>query len=383
MGAGYVTHIVHRSAACRTVRGRQRGTGPRDKGPGRGTRGSMPPGRGGQRDTVCAGRQQVHIPLIAAEAIGVPPVQRAEAVPPAVVRRLQRLIDGILPGWPQAVSEVTVLRQPQFVPQQAPAQSMAGAKTGVMTGITALQKQEASKLYSATNIAIRIYRFVPAELLDGPGLDTGLRCVNVIPYAAAPVPETYGDLMEWTVAHELWHVVDIQARVKHILGDRQGAEGKLDQVLQDPALWAGEFQEIHVADLLGWRDDGESYEQSDELSPPLRVTRGATSYTHVRGSFVVNYADGEYAFARQLVRAGHIPEEFEMLEDLEPLLKSGQYPTLYALFNTEDERFAEYGVWYLFARLHGARDKYAEMSEKLADYYEERWEAARSELCSL
>lgn len=326
---------------------------------------------------------EVQIPLMAADALGILPVQRAEAVPPAVVLRIQRLVDGLLPGWPQAVSEVAVLRQPQLVPQGAPAQPMAGAKSGVMTGITALQKQETGKPYSTTNIAIKFYLFLPAEVLDGPGLDTRLRCVNVIPYAAAPVPETYGDLMEWTVAHELWHVVDIQARVKHILGDRQGAEGKLAQVLQDPALWAGEFQEIHVADVLGWRDDGESYEQSDELSPPLRVTRRTTLYTHVLGRFVVNYADGEYAFARQLVRAGHMPEEFEMLEDLEPLLKSGRYPTLYALFNTEDERFAEYGAWYLFARLHGARDKYAEMSEQLADYYEQRWDAARSELCGL
>ncbi len=324
---------------------------------------------------------EVQIPLMAAEALGVPPVQSAEAVPPAVAQRIQRLVDVILPWWPQAVGEVAVLRQPRVVPQQAPAQPMAGAKTGVMTGITALQKKETSKPYSATNIAVKIYLFLPLEVLDGLGLDTGLRCANIIPYAAAPVPKTYGDLLDWTVAHELWHVVDIQARLRHILGGTQGAADSLDNVLQDPARWAGEFQESHVADLLGWRDDGESYEQSDELSPHLCVTRGATTYAHVLGRFVVTYADGEYAFERQLVRAGHMPQEFEMLTDLQPLLKSGRYPTLYALFNTEDERFAEYGAWYLFAQLHGAEDEYARMSAGLAGYYAQRWAAARTELC--
>jgi hypothetical protein len=318
----------------------------------------------------------IRVPSVVAETLNVPLVQRAEPVHPTVAQRIQRVADELLPCWTQLVSDVAVLRQPQ----QAPVSVPGATRSGFMTGITSLQKKDEGQLYSATNLAIRLYFFLPGEVIDGSGMDRRLRSDSIIPYAVAPVPKTYGDFLDWTVAHELWHVIDIQARLSHLLEGVRSEDMDLDRVLQDPLLWAREFQGVHVSELLGWEDYGESYAQGDELALPWRVTRGATSYVYGQGRFRVKYADGEFSFERQLVRTEYPPQEVQRLGDLAPLLKSGKYPTLYALFNTDEERFADYGAWFMYARLAGASERFAHMDPQLAVYYAGWWQAA-SERC--
>jgi hypothetical protein len=250
------------------------------------------------------------------------------------------------------------------------------ARTGFMTGITSLQRRDESQPYSQTNVTIKLFFFLPNEVFDGSGLERHLQTSNIIPYAAAPVPNSYGEFLDWTVAHEIWHVIDLQARLNHLLNGTHGENGDLDRILQDPVLLARQFQGIHVSELLGWKDSAERYMQADELAPPLRVTRGATTYKNMQGRFVVTYADGRYTFERQLERAGYLPESMQRLDDLAPLLQSGKYPTLYSLFNGDEERFADYGAWFFYSRLVGEGERFTQMDPQLDAYYTSRWQVA-------
>lgn len=147
-------------------------------------------------------------------------------------------------------------------------------------------------------------------------------------------------------------------------------------MLTDVRAWSRLYDELVVGEWLGWENHGEAYLRGDELAPSATVMRGRTTYTLTHGVFTVAYADEAYAFRRAFTRCGHMPDEIRHLSDLEPLLNTGAVPTLYALFNARDERFAEYGAWYTFSALVGAPDAFDALHPNLAAAYAARREAA-------
>ena len=190
----------------------------------------------------------------------------------------------------------------------------------------------------------------------------------MIPYAAAPVPATYGEFLEWTLAHEAWHLIDIRTRLADIPGQAVDGSQPLDTLLNDSTRWAERFPWAGLSAHLGMRDGGDAYAGSDEMDRGYALTRGrrATNTSTARSRCV-----SAYAFERGFMRSGYLPVELEHLSDMAPLLQSGRIPTLYALFNSDDERFAEFGAWWWFSREQGAAGRYAQLHPRLDALYTE------------
>lgn len=316
--------------------------------------------------------QRVSVPAIVAERL-VLPAELATLTPaPAVAERIERFLSTLAPRSATLVDEVVVLRQP------APQATSTGtpATSGFLTAVSAVEKADKTLPYSSTNLIIRLYLFLPPALLDGSDLSEPFASTTVIPYAAAPVPTTYGDFLDWTLAHETWHLIDIQTRLDPIRSGTPDSSERLDTLLSDPARWTQAFPWAGLSEQLGMNDRGEIYAGSDELDRAYALVHGATRYEHKHGIFTVHYDDGIFAFERGFTRSGYLPEEIQHLSDLAPLLKSGRIPTLYALFNRDDERFAEFGAWWWFAKAKGAADRFARLYPTLEILYDEAWQAA-------
>lgn len=314
----------------------------------------------------------VTIPAAVVERLAMPAVQPVQPLAAATQQRMARVAQQLLPCWSTLVDEILVLRHP--------AAELQGdhplVRNGMLTGVVAIRKTDETQPFSATNLVVRLYLFLPDGLLSGAGLDYPLTCANVIPYAAAPVPQTLGDFLDWTLAHETWHLIESRARIDQARRAVQDDPTTLDHLLADPAFWRNSPQEAHIADLLGWVDYGEQVALSDELAPPLTMRRGQTTYHLQHGVVTVTYEDEQYAFERNFIRTGYLPAALMTFADLTPLLQSGHYPTLYALFNVEQERLAEYGAWFWFAKLVGEPARFQERFPALAVYYTARWQTA-------
>ncbi|MCB0137455.1 MAG: hypothetical protein KDD75_20295 [Caldilineaceae bacterium] len=326
---------------------------------------------------VPAGRQ-VNVPAIVAERLSLPAELATLTPAPAVAGRIERFLGAVTPCPATLVDEVIVLPQP--VPRIA--DEAAPATSGFLTAVSAVEKTDKTLPYSRTNLVIRLYLFLPPALLDGSGLGELFPSTSLIPYAAAPVPATYGDFLDWTLAHETWHLIDIRARLGVLRSRGPDSSAQFDEVLSDLALWARTFPWTGASKKLGMVDGGESYAGSDELDRAYTLIRGATRYAHEHGVFTVQFDDGLYAFERAFTRTGYLPEELQHLSDLAPLLHSGRIPTLYALFNTDDERFAEFGAWWWFAKAKGAAGRFTQMYPELDALYADAWLAA-AESCDL
>lgn len=313
----------------------------------------------------------VTIPDVVVERLAIPAVQPVQPLAATTHQRMAQVVQQLLPCWSALVDEVIVLRHP--------AAELQGdhplVRNGMLAGVVAIRKTDETQPFSVTNLVVRLYLFLPAGLLSGTGLDYPLTCANVIPYAA-PVPQTLGDFLDWTLAHETWHLIESRARIDQARQATQDTPATLDDLLTDPAFWRNSSQEAHIADLLGWVDYGEQVALSDELAPPLTVRHGQTTYHLQRGVVTVTYQDAQYAFERSFIRTGYLSPALMTFADLTPLLQSGRYPTLYALFNGEQERFAEYGAWFWFALLAGEPARFQERFPEMAAYYTARWQTA-------
>jgi hypothetical protein len=314
----------------------------------------------------------VTIPEVVAERFNIPPRQQVAQLAPATRRRIDRFVESLLPCWGNEFDEVTILRQPD-----PPGVGEGAASQGFMTGVTALRARDESQPLGRNNYTIKLYLFLPDELLLGStGMNAGIRSSNVIPYAGSPTPTTYGEYLDWTLAHETWHLIDIQARLERIFAAPQANEADLERVLHEPGLWDREYAGFSVSEVLGWANHGDAYAMGDELSAPVDVTQGRTTYRLERGAFSVHYADEAYSFERGFVRTGSLPDALYSLSDLAPLIKGGRYPTLYAIFSSEAERFAEFGAWFWFSQLVGAEERFRQLHPALYERYDERWGAA-------
>lgn len=314
----------------------------------------------------------VTIPTAVVERLAIPAVQPVQPLAAATHQRMAGVVQQLLPCWSTLVDEVMILRHP--------AAELQGdhplVRNGMLTGVVAIRKTDEAQPFSATNLVVRLYLFLPDGLLSGAGLAYPLTCANVIPYAAAPVPQTLGDFLDWTLAHETWHLIESRARINQARQAAQADPATLDRLLADPAFWHNSSQEAHIADLLGWVDYGDQVALSDELASPLTVRRSQTTYRLQDGVVTVTYQDAQYAFERSFTRTGYLPADLMTFADLTSLLQSGRYPTLYALFNGEQERFAEYGAWFWFALLAGEPARFQERFPELAAYYTARWQTA-------
>ncbi len=304
--------------------------------------------------------------------LGVSRVETVQPMASATELHIEGSLATFLPCFEDYVDDVIILRHPESKIQI----DSSSPRDRFLAGMVAVRKIDEALPAYRSNVAVKLYLFLPDNLLDGSGLNEQLTSSNIIPYADAPTPETLGDYLTWTVAHESWHLLDIQARLNRIYEHDKRSLDEIDQILADPARWEEEFSEVSVAEDLGWQDFDESYLMSDEMSRPYIVRAGRTSYNLNGGVVQVSYADDRYAFERPAIRKGFLPAPLQHLSDLEPMLKTGHYPTLYSLFNTEDERFAEFGAWYFYAKTIGEAAAFRNLHPRLSHYYEARWRAA-------
>jgi len=314
----------------------------------------------------------VRVPDIVAERLALPTHATVRAVAPATAHRIERFLHDAMPCRETMADELIILEQPAL----SLGQDDVLTRSGFLTGVSAVEKRDSALPYSHANLIVKLYLFLPSALLGGTGIDHPLSSQSVIPYAAAPVPTTYGEFLDWTLAHETWHLIDIHARLDKLRDQSQDSYELLDVALNDPSLWAKTFPWAGLSTQLGMADSGNSYASSDELDRTYALIRGATHYQHQHGAFTVRYDDGSYAFERGFTRTGYLPEEIQHLSDLAPLLKSGRFPTLYALFNTDNERFAEFGAWWWFAMKSGGASRFAQLFPSLDSLYMATWQKA-------
>ena len=315
----------------------------------------------------------VRIPQLAADRLQIPEVQTVPALSSSTRQHILTALAGFLPCGNQVVDEVVVLRHPSSVPADPSFQ-----RDHFLAGVVSIGESDGEESHQGADVPVRLYLFLPQDLLDGSGLYKPLTCTNIIPYAGAPTPETLGHFLTWTIAHESWHLLDAQARFAQIRSDDSLMPANFSQAVADPQRWSRAYAEIPVANFLGWKDFGESYAMSDELAGSYTMRAGHTTYGLTEGVLQIAYTDDRYSFKRPMLRTGYLPSELQTLSDLQRLLESGRYPTLYGLFNSEEERFAEYGAWYLYSNSVGGADQFQALFPKLADAYSQRWQAANN-----
>ena len=76
----------------------------------------------------------------------------------------------MLPCGYALADEVIVLEQPARVP----ANEAGPVRAGFLTGVSAVEKRDDALPYSRANLVVRLYLFLPPELLDGTGLEQAL-----------------------------------------------------------------------------------------------------------------------------------------------------------------------------------------------------------------
>ncbi len=312
----------------------------------------------------------VDIPEVAAFRLGLGQIESVQPLSMQTQRRIVATMNSMLPCWERYVDNVFVIRHPESTDQPR-----SGVRDHLMAATVTVDVQDPVTHLLHAAPALNLYLYLPDDLLDGSELDTVQTTTNIVPYAAAPVPLTLGEILDWTLYHEIWHLLDLHARLDQVAADPSGRP--LQDVMNDPEVWKIAFPELTVGRQRGWQDTGERYLLSDELEGDRMIRAGDTSYQLYLGSILADYDDGTYAFRRSLQRSGYLPLELVNLSDLKPLLRSGMIPTLYALFNTSAERLAEYGAWFVFAQQKGHEQTYEALFPELDRAYEGRLRAAR------
>lgn len=317
----------------------------------------------------------VEIPEIASFRLGLGQIETVQQVSPPTQQRIEATMTAMLPCWQRYVDNVFVIRHPE-----PPNRSRTGVRDHFMAATVTVDTYDPVTHRNHVTPVLNLYLYLPDDLLDGSGLDTVQTTTNIVPYATAPVPETLGDILDWTLYHEIWHLLDLHTRLEQ-LADDPTARG-LQDLMNDPAAWTIAFPELTVGRQRGWTDTGESYLMSDELEGDRTIRAGTTSYQLHLGSIMAEYNDGAYAFRRPFQRSGYLPPELINLSSLGPLLQSGTIPTLYALFNTTDERLAEYGAWFVFARQQDDERAFAALFPELHQAYDLRLQEAQRQCSS-
>lgn len=174
--------------------------------------------------------KQVSIPEIATMRLGVSRVETVQPMASATELHIEGSLATFLPCFEDYVDDVIILRHPESKIQI----DSSSPRDRFLAGMVAVRKIDEALPAYRSNVAVKLYLFLPDNLLDGSGLNEQLTSSNIIPYADAPTPETLGDYLTWTVAHESWHLLDIQARLNRIYEHDKRSLDEIDQILADP-----------------------------------------------------------------------------------------------------------------------------------------------------
>jgi len=142
------------------------------------------------------------------------------------------------------------------------------------------------------------------------------------------------------------------------------------------------FADERVSSLLGFSDVGSSYYESDQNERAgIEIVRGNTKYTRLEGGgFKVNYDDSICVFDFGFARQGYVPQELINLDDITPLIQSGKYANIYALFNPDTERFADFSAWYLYNKRRGTEDQFKAIHPELVPYFDNFYKSVADSL---
>ena len=319
---------------------------------------------------ILAGSTEVSIPDTVTERInGLNSIEMTQELDPRALFLMEEVIEKQYPYLGELVDEVAILT----LPRSTPISDGTFITDTAMVGVTAPRKYDEEAPFSLDNLNRCLYLFLPEEVISGEGLEYNVTHYNLNPYARAPIPQTLGDIFQWVFSHEANHLLEFHKRIHQSICTSDDNCELLEQYLTDPSLFDSAFVGTRISEILSLSSIGTEFLESDELTKPLSFQRGtSTQYSLSRGAALVSYSDGNYSFETKYARAaGYMDKELINYEDLEPLVKSGKYPTVYTMFQPDAEKYAEFGAWYSYSKIKGTEDIFAQNYPDIYKYYDE------------